>query len=88
MINEELQKPEFNKIDSEIELHSSLIFDNDKFDKFTNLFDKRSRLNKYFLRIFDDDDNFIYEEKTQKKADFSIHDIEFCLELARELEID
>lgn len=67
-INEELQKPEFNKIDSDIELQSRLIFDNNKFRQFTNLFDKRTRLNNHFTRIFDDDNNLLYEEKTHIEA--------------------
>ena len=74
LIKKELKKAEFKKIDSEIELQSNLIFDNEKFKQFTNLFDKRSRLNKSFLRIFNDDDTFIYDEKTHIDAIKGIFD--------------
>jgi len=63
-INEELQKPEYNHIDKEITLESNLVFDNNKFDAFTDLFDNRARLNSYFVRIFDDNNTFIYDENT------------------------
>ncbi len=63
-INEELQKPEYNQIDKEITLESNLVFDSNRFEAFTNLFDNRARLNSYFIRIFDDNNIFIYDENT------------------------
>lgn len=63
-INEELQKPDYNQIDKEINLESNLIFDSHKFEAFTNLFDNRTRLNSFFIRIFDDSNTFIYDENT------------------------
>jgi len=63
-VDEELKKPEYNQIDREITLESNLIFDSIKFEAFTNLFDNRARLNTYFIRIFDDNNTFIYDKNT------------------------
>ncbi len=43
---------------------------------------------KSFLTYSGEEFIEIYEEKTHKKADFSIHDIDFSLELAKELDIE
>ncbi len=67
-INTELKKPEYYQIDDEIKLESRLIFDSKTFEKFTNLFDNRARLNNYFVRIFNDNNIFIYDSSTQIKA--------------------
>ena len=64
LINMELGKPIYGKIDTEIELNSNLIFDERRFLNFTDLFDNRTRLNSVFVRVFRDDNSFIYEEKT------------------------
>jgi ABC-type dipeptide/oligopeptide/nickel transport system ATPase component len=63
-INSELKKTEYYQIDKEIKLESNLTFDCNRFEKFTNLFDNRARLNSYFVRIFDDENEFIYDEIT------------------------
>ena len=73
-INIELQKPEFNKIDSEIELQCKLVFDNNKFQQFTSLFDNRTRLNNVFLRIFKDDNSFVYEADSHIDAISTVFD--------------
>lgn len=67
-IDNELKKPEYYKIDKEINLESNLIFDSKKFEHFTNLFDNRARLNNYFIRIFDDNNSFIYDDSTHIEA--------------------
>jgi predicted ATP-dependent endonuclease of OLD family len=45
-----------------------LNFEINKFEQFTDLFDNRTRLNSHFLRIFNDDNSFIYEEATHIQA--------------------
>lgn len=67
-INSELKKPEYFQIDKEIRLESKLVFDCENFTKFTFLFDNRVRLNSYFLRIFDENNDFIYQEDTHVDA--------------------
>jgi len=42
---------------------------------------------KTFLKYKAEEFITIYEEKTRKKADFGVNDINFSLELAKELEI-
>ena len=67
-INDELQKSDYCNIDKEIELKSSLNFNSQKFGQFTELFDNRVRLNNYFVRIFDENNQFSYDESTHLQA--------------------
>lgn len=67
-INKKLIDIEYSQIDKEIRLESFLVFDHKRFEKFTNLFDNRVRLNSYFLRIFNESNEFIYGEDTHIEA--------------------
>ena len=62
-IEKELTKEEYKKIGDDLELHCSLIFDTERFNAFTNLFDGRSKFNSIFYSAFDDYNNYRYEKR-------------------------
>jgi len=63
-LEEILQSNTYKNIDDELELQSTLIFDLEKFNNFTNLFDGRSRLNQVFTTTFNETNEFVFNKET------------------------
>lgn len=62
-IVEQLQKEEYSQISEEIRLEVSLKFNTEKFfEQFTNIFNRRKKLNKIFEDCFDENDYLIYDD--------------------------
>lgn len=62
-IEKELKKEAYNKIGEDLELQCSLMFDTERFNSFTNLFDGRSKFNTIFYGAFDDYNIFRFDKE-------------------------
>lgn len=61
-IENELKKQEFNKIDDELRLKSSLSFDINKFsNSFSNLFDRRGNFGQVFGKFFNSKNEYVFK---------------------------
>lgn len=61
-VNEELNKPQYNKISDDMKLNSKICFDNKKFFKqFTDLFNRQKKLHRLLSECFNENDEFIFD---------------------------
>lgn len=71
-IRDELNTNAYKAIGDELELSTELYFDSTNFQSFINAFDRRTRLNKFFGDVFNENDDYQYGEPTHISSISSI----------------